>query len=304
MESGIRRDESSEPLEYRDVFHGVEYCWFDWSPESDSEMPTVLLAHATGFHARCWDEVARFLPNHRIIAIDFRGHGRSGRPEGPYLWENFGNDLIALIEYLKLDEILGVGHSMGGHSVAYAASHIEREIFSSLLLIDPVIQNKKPTEVKRDPQSTSFVAKRRNLWSSPDELIERFRKRTPHSLWDPKVLTDYAIYGLLPNPLAAAGKGDELFELACPPEIEASVYLDSGDSWLGDSLKKILSPVRIIRAAPPPTGHKGGFLYSPTSPDLAGAFINAEDVLLSEFTHFIPMQDPKLVAEHILEMSQ
>ena len=33
-------------------------------------------------------------------------------------------------------------------------------------------------------------------------------------------------------------------------------------------------------------------------------FINAEDVLLSEFTHFIPMQDPKLVAEHILEMSQ
>ena len=304
MKFGNRREEFYEPLEHRNVFHGVEYCWFDWSPDSDSKMPTVLLAHATGFHARCWDEVARYLPNHRVIAIDFRGHGRSGRPEGPYLWENFGNDLIALINYLNLEEILGVGHSMGGHSVAYAASHIEREIFSSLLLIDPAIQNKKPTETKKDPKSTSFVAKRRNLWSSPDELVERFQARTPHSLWDPKVLADYARYGLLPNPLATAGNSDDLFELACPPEIEASVYLDSGDSWLGDSLKKILSPVRIIRAAPPPVGYKGGFLYSPTSADLASAFVNAEDVFLPEFTHFIPMQDPKLVAQHIFEMSQ
>ena len=97
---------------------------------------------------------------------------------------------------------------------------------------------------------------------------------------------------------------DDLFELACPPEIEASVYSDSGDSWLGESLKKINSPVRIIRAAPPPAGYKGGFLYSPTSPDLVDAFTNAEDVFLPEFTHFIPMQDPQLIAKHIFEMSQ
>jgi len=303
LRSEIRRDESYQPLEHRGVFHGVDYCWFDWPPVSESNQPTVLLAHATGFHARCWDEVARYLPNHRIIAIDFRGHGRSGRPKGPYLWENFGKDLIALIEYLNLDKILGVGHSMGGHSVAYAASHIEREVFSSLLLIDPVIQDKKPAEVKRDPQSALFVAKRRNFWSSADELVERFQSRTPHSLWDSKVLNDYATYGLLPNPLAETD-ADDMFELACPPEIEASVYSDSGDSWLGDSLKRILSPVRIIRAAPPPDGYKGGFLYSPTSPDLVNAFTKAEDMFLPEFTHFIPMQDPKLVAKHIFEMSQ
>ena len=304
MKFGIRRDESYQPLEQRGVFHGVDYCWFDWLPESESNQPTVLLAHATGFHGRCWDEVARYLPDYRVIAVDFRGHGRSGRPEGPYLWENFGNDLIALIEYLKLEKILGVGHSMGGHSVAFAASHLESNFFSKLLLIDPVIQNKKPTEAKRDPKNTtSFVAKRRNIWSSPAELIERFQSRAPHSLWDSRVLHDYATYGLLPNPHAETNN-DDLFELACPPEIEASVYSDSGDSWLGESLKKINSPVRIIRAAPPPAGYKGGFLYSPTSPDLVDAFTNAEDVFLPEFTHFIPMQDPQLIAKHIFEMSQ
>jgi hypothetical protein len=41
---------------------------------------------------------------------------------------------------------------------------------------------------------------------------------------------------------------------------------------------------------------------SPTAPDLAEHFADAEDVPLPNMTHFIPMQDPGLVAGHVLEM--
>ena len=50
-------------------------------------------------------------------------------------------------------------------------------------------------------------------------MFERFHKRPPFDLWQPQVLRDYCEYGLLPD-----GDG---FVLACPPEIEASIYQHS-----------------------------------------------------------------------------
>jgi pimeloyl-ACP methyl ester carboxylesterase len=42
------------------------------------------------------------------------------------------------------------------------------------------------------------------------------------------------------------------------------------------------------------------FTASPTWPDLAKQFPNAQDVYLPDLTHFIPMQDPGLVADFML----
>ena len=80
------------------------------------------MAHATGFHARCWDAIARALaPGYRVIALDQRGHGRSGK-SGPYDWRVFGTDLTIFVDRLDLSRIIGVGHSMGGHAMVQAAS--------------------------------------------------------------------------------------------------------------------------------------------------------------------------------------
>ena len=49
--------------------------YFEWG---DADAPTILLAHATGFHARVWDKTIAALPEgFRIVAIELRGHGRS-----------------------------------------------------------------------------------------------------------------------------------------------------------------------------------------------------------------------------------
>ena len=54
-----------------------ELAVWEWPGEG----PALLFAHATGFHGRCWDHIIRMFPRRHCLAIDGRGHGRSGKPE-------------------------------------------------------------------------------------------------------------------------------------------------------------------------------------------------------------------------------
>ena len=284
------RPAGEQPRDFHVTANGIDLHLVEWAGEG----APVFLIHATGFHARIWDEVARRLPGRRILSIDTRGHGNSAKPEPPYLWDDTGADILEVVRVLDLRDVVAVGHSMGGHSAVYAAAR-EPSRFAGLMLIDPTIGRNTSTPREADANSNSGVARRRNEWASPEEMVERFHDRFPFDLWQPQVLDDYARYGLLPAP---SGDG---YVLACPPAVEAAVYGARGlgeDIWL--AVPKIEAPVRVLRARQPEPGvQTRGFETSPTAPDLAAAFPNGEDRVLSHLTHFIPMQAPDLVAEEI-----
>ena len=65
------------PAEHAAVLNGVSLHWFEWGAPGPE--PTIVLIHATGFHARCWDQVVKALPGRHVLALDLRGHGRSGK---------------------------------------------------------------------------------------------------------------------------------------------------------------------------------------------------------------------------------
>jgi pimeloyl-ACP methyl ester carboxylesterase len=82
----------------------------------------VLLAHAAGFHARCWDRVVELLPpNWHVLAVDIRGHGRSDK-QPPYMWSRFAADLLSVARHFQLSSAIGVGHSLGGHCVTHVCA--------------------------------------------------------------------------------------------------------------------------------------------------------------------------------------
>lgn len=258
--------------------------------EWPGEEPALLFAHATGFHGRIWDQVIRRLPGQRAIAFDFRGHGHSTKPQPPYNWRWFGDDVIAIVDALRLHECVAVGHSKGGHAVVYAAAH-RPAAFAALLLIDPVIL---PSDLYERPPRTGehFAARRRNEWESPEVMYERFASREPFSGWDRAVLWDYCRHGLLPNP---EGPG---YVLACPPAVEASIYAGSWGRNIYPEIARIRVPVRVLRArARGPHAVGVDMSASPTAPDLAAQFALGEDVALPHHSHFIPMEAPDLVAE-------
>lgn len=287
------------PSEHRAALPGVELAWFEWRPDLRGREPALLLAHATGFHARCWDAVVRRLPERHVVAVDQRSHGRSQKTEITH-WKVFGEDLRDFVLALDLRDVIGVGHSMGGHAMTDAAAALP-ERFRRLVLIDPVIAS--PEAYGEGGWTISMpgggphpTAKRRRRFSSPEEMIERFRDRVPYSVFHPEALRDYCVYGLL----RAEGGG---YELACPPEIEAAIYMTSRTNpGVYASIDRLELPVLVVRAKePPPERDLMDFSSSPTWPGLAKRFRRGREIHFPDHTHFLPMEIPDRMAAIILE---
>lgn len=249
----------------------------------------LLFTHATGFHARCWDEVVRQFPERRIILLDTRCHGLSSNLEPPFSWDDFTQDLLEVIEALNLNNIFGVGHSMGGHLQIRAAGH-EPSRFAQILAIDPVIFSADMPRMRElIPEGMEHpVAKRRNNWASSDEMFENYRHKKPFSLWNEQVLRDYCDYAL----------GED--GLNCPPRLEANIYFTPDSDGAYQVIPNINFPVHIVRARSRNSEDAPfSFEPSPTIPELYKYFKNATDLQFQEYSHFIPMENPYKVAELI-----
>lgn len=75
--------------------------------------PIVLIHHLAGSF-RSWIFQLRYLSEkYSVIVYDLRGHGRSSVPNYPYLIEYHSKDLRNLLEYLRINNPILVGHSLG-----------------------------------------------------------------------------------------------------------------------------------------------------------------------------------------------
>lgn len=278
--------------EFRIDIGDIELSVVEWAGDGDP----ILLLHATGFHSRCWNQVVNCLPKAHIYAVDLRFHGASGGA-GSVDWHILTEDIRVLIERLNLVNLVGVGHSIGGYLIARAAAHSPQR-FKHLILVDPVIMSpERYAQFKNLPEGFDAkdhpVSRRKNAWQDATEMYERFKDREPFSSWQPAVLRDYCDYALL-------GPGeDQVRQLACDPLNEAGIYLhQKGNEVILSELPSISTPVTLLRA-PPGESSLADLSSSPTWPGLADALPHCEEVFLPAMNHFIPMQDPALVARYI-----
>jgi pimeloyl-ACP methyl ester carboxylesterase len=88
--------------------------------------PVVVLLHGLASDAGTWDKAVGPLAGHglRVIALDLLGHGRSDKPRGEYLLDDFADSLAAFFAALELGPATVCGHSLGGAiAVHFAAAH-------------------------------------------------------------------------------------------------------------------------------------------------------------------------------------
>lgn len=79
--------------------------------EYGGDGPPVLLVHGAGGEMSAWDALAPLLNGH-VVAMDLRGHGKSG--DGPWDWDAVLDDLAAVADHCGLSRPAVVGHSLGG----------------------------------------------------------------------------------------------------------------------------------------------------------------------------------------------
>ena len=79
--------------------------------------PPIVFLHGLMGYAQNWKRIATELKEFRqILIFDQRGHGKSFHPPHGYRPEDYADDLLKIIDEIKLEKIDIVGHSMGGRN--------------------------------------------------------------------------------------------------------------------------------------------------------------------------------------------
>lgn len=249
---------------------------------------TVVFLHATGFTRGVWRPVARTLANESTFAVDLRGHGGSSKPPTPYTWASLVEDVVALAETLDWRDIVLCGHSVGGSTAVEVAATIPDRV-AALVLTEPPLNPPATGPAQLDPEAlVTMTLKRRSHWSSRDEAEAHLSSKSPYRHWDPEVLSGFLAAGL--HDLA-----DGSCELACPPEIEASVFVEAIHSRAWERLPDVTCPTWLLRA----TGDQG--MASTTSPETIDRIRHGRETVIEGSGHFLPLEQPSLVSELIRE---
>ena len=177
---------------------------------------TIIGAHANGFpkelYEPLWDELSRTLrrPIRNIWIADVVQQGMSGLLNENKLgndpcWCDHARDLLLMVNHFRKEmprPLVGIGHSMGGNHLVNLA-YMHPRLLTSLVLIDPVIQN----GFASDPGDTPFATPqastfRRDYWPSRAEAASSIKKSKFYRAWDPRVLDLWIRYGLRGLPTA------------------------------------------------------------------------------------------------------
>ncbi len=126
----------------------------------------------------CWTGLAHVLEKeYDVIMPDARGHGDSSVPDYGYRYDDHANDVVGLINALRLPPPVLLGHSMGGMTAAVVASR-KPNLLRSLILADPTFLSPKVQREVRD--SDVADQHRRILNMSLDEVVADARNRHPN----------------------------------------------------------------------------------------------------------------------------
>jgi len=104
--------------------------------QGDPQGLPVVFLHGFPFSHAMWRPQFQALnKNYYAIAYDLRGHGQSEVGDGQYTLEGHVDDLLSLLDHLKIDKTVIVGLSMGGY-IALRALERNPERFRAAVLCD------------------------------------------------------------------------------------------------------------------------------------------------------------------------
>ncbi len=204
---------------------GLRIAALDWGGDG----PPLLFLHPNGFCAGLFDPLARRLSDSfRPIGVDLRGHGGSDTPAdltAGLAFRTMAADVLAVLDVLGVDgPVVALGESLGG-GVASLVDALRPGLISRLMLCEAIAFD-PVAFVTRPPGSgpgdggnymATIARKRRAVWPGRDVVRASYSSRPPLNELAPEALDAYVRWGFEDRP-------DGQVELACPPEVEATIF--------------------------------------------------------------------------------
>ncbi|MDN0076262.1 alpha/beta hydrolase [Crenobacter sp. SG2303] len=254
---------------------------------------TIHFAHANSFPAGVYRKMlAALASEHEVGYMDLLGHN----PRFPVTdcWPHLVDETIDYIESHYTKPVIGVGHSLGGFLLFFAAVR-RPELFRGLVILDSPLMG--PLRSRGIWLSKKFglidrmtpggkAARRRDGWGSVAEVRDYFGRKPIFASWDPDCLSDYAEFGTVDD-----GRGQRLLKFR--PAVEHAIF-----RHLPHNFPRYRGRLKV------PAAFVAGTHSNVVKPaDLRYMQRHfGMNVLQQRGTHLFPMEHPQETARKILEL--
>jgi pimeloyl-ACP methyl ester carboxylesterase len=260
----------------------IHYC--EWP----GPRPNLVLLHPSSGYGRMWEWTANALGSRfHVYALDQRGHGDSGRPDGDYSAEEYAQDLHLFFRAVGIDRAIIAGQSLGGRvGQVFAAIHPD-EIQGLGLVGGPHTSNFFPTreEVIKVLASSQRMLESQTEFPSREAALEYLRTSRPRDREEAR--RHRLEHNMVPAGSGVAVKYDK-------------VRVALGLAHMADDLRKYAAraacPVAIFR------GSSGAELTLDQAKEMAGCWRNAS-VIDIEGDYALQMENPAGLAHALIDFA-
>jgi pimeloyl-ACP methyl ester carboxylesterase len=225
-----------------------------------------------------WNEqLSYFVQNYKVVAIDLAGHGESGLDRKEWTMGAFGEDVVAVVNKLNLDQVVLVGHSMGGFVILEAARRMPQLVIG-LVGVDTL--NNFEFKFTQEQIDELFTPLRSNFVEATSNFVRTMFTPTSDSALVEKIVVDMS---------------------SAPQDVGIGAlegYVNFQKNEIIRVLQEVKAPITCINSDMNPTNVE-------TNQNYASSF---KAVIMSEVGHFNMMEDPetfnRLLEETVQEFVQ
>lgn len=237
--------------------------------------PALVFVHGWSCDRAYWDaQVAALSDRYRLVMIDLAGHGESGLERDVWSMQAFGQDVAAVVDELGLDDVVLVGHSMGGPVSVEAARILGDRV---KLVVGADTFNDVSEELTDEIIESWFQPFRADFVAATESMVRSMFVPPSDSVLVERVVADM---------------------VAAPPEVGIGAMEGMVSWWMNDvadAFAALQVPVRLINSD-----------YRPTNLGaLQEHHADVDVVLMSGVGHFVMVEDPetfnRLLAEAVEE---
>ena len=176
----VATENEAEPTIIVDKAISADGASIAYEVRGEGELALVFV-HGWSNNRGVWDaQTKHFSQKYKVVTLDLAGFGESGSNRSDWTMQSFSKDVLAVVEKLRLEQVVLVGFSMGGPVVIEAAKIIPERILG-LVLVDILqdIEDKMPQK-----SIDGLIESWREIFSDEERIPELFPAEMNQELID------------------------------------------------------------------------------------------------------------------------